>query len=896
MKPSARKGAKAGLACAFVALLAAALPALAYLTATSGMESAFKVGTPVSGPFAVYSADDASLTFYDRDAVPSEGDSFEGKVATRVFAGVDRTDATAEAPEVPWGTSEVRSSVASVTVADPISPASTAYWFAGMEALEVADLGLLGTSAISSAESMFADCPALTTIFVSEAWEIPATASTASMFAGCTSLVGGSGTEHSDGMIDGEGANVDVESSSGYLTPKVQILYKDTDGTLLADVSLYRYGMLAMLYTADGFIGWATAPDATMPDFLPGEPIMYDQEAPFATIILYPVISVEPEAYAALYGSNTLVMGRGDVVPTSFDGLTLSESWRGIETDAYGTGYKDTPVPWASYRSAIQRACIIDEVHPVSTAYWFYNFTNANFTTIEGLALIDTSGCKNMAFTFRGYGSHLKSLDLSSWDTSACESMRAMFDSCSLLEDVGDISGWDTSKVSDFTNMFYSCCSLTSLDLSSWDLSSALKIESMFQYCDHLTSIGDTSGWRAPMIAVARGAFHSSAIRELDLSGLDLTTADQGIMLSSMRYLERITLPSSFWFSEGRLLDPSPAYIPGADGKWYIDGEGSGYTGEEMEAYTFERYGKGGAPVTWQAYKTQAEEPAYAAIYGTTRYNYALVFGRGSEAPESYNGLALTASWSGIEEDVYASSAAVPWASYAANIHDVAFLDEVHPTSIAYWFYDFTNVMTNTTIEGLTNLKMDRCTSMQFAFGKYKCRDGEEIEAWSSTADTSNITNMNGAFYQFGSAAYCGLSNVIVADWDTSNVTNMAAMFSGCAQRSNFQEFHAENWDTSNVTNMASMFYGANVLRYHISGWDVSNVVTMNGMFWGGAKGADALDGIEAWDTSSCVNMTKMLYGNTTLAIDLSAWRVPNVTAHDSFSDATTVTEPIWAA
>ena len=49
---------------------------------------------PDSVPFAVYSEDDASLTFYKRRALPAEGSMFEGKTATAVYANIENTKST----------------------------------------------------------------------------------------------------------------------------------------------------------------------------------------------------------------------------------------------------------------------------------------------------------------------------------------------------------------------------------------------------------------------------------------------------------------------------------------------------------------------------------------------------------------------------------------------------------------------------------------------------------------------------------------------------------------------------------------------------------------------------------------------------------------------------------
>jgi len=69
--------------------------------------------------------------------------------------------------------------------------------------------------------------------------------------------------------------------------------------------------------------------------------------------------------------------------------------------------------------------------------------------------------------------------------------------------------------------------------------------------------------------------------------------------------------------------------------------------------------------------------------------------------------------------------------------------------------------------------------------------------------------------------------NQDISNWDTSQVTNMAAMFSYVY---NFNQ-DISNWNTSQVTNMGSMFSYANSFNQDISNWDTSQVTNMESMF-----------------------------------------------------------------
>ncbi|EGO2510993.1 bacterial Ig-like domain-containing protein, partial [Enterococcus faecalis] len=86
-----------------------------------------------------------------------------------------------------------------------------------------------------------------------------------------------------------------------------------------------------------------------------------------------------------------------------------------------------------------------------------------------------------------------------------------------------------------------------------------------------------------------------------------------------------------------------------------------------------------------------------------------------------------------------------------------------------------------------------------------------------------------------------------VSNWDTSNVTDMVAMF---ALASSLTTLNVSNWDTSNVQNMVAMFALASSLTtLDVSNWDTSNVQYMGWMF----KDASSLTNLDVsnWDTSS---------------------------------------------
>jgi surface protein len=70
------------------------------------------------------------------------------------------------------------------------------------------------------------------------------------------------------------------------------------------------------------------------------------------------------------------------------------------------------------------------------------------------------------------------------------------------------------------------------------------------------------------------------------------------------------------------------------------------------------------------------------------------------------------------------------------------------------------------------------------------------------------------------------LQSLDLSNWDTSNVTNMATMFSNCP----ITQLDLSNFDTSKVTSMSYMFRGCtNLSVLDISGFDTSSLNIMEG-------------------------------------------------------------------
>ena len=200
-------------------------------------------------------------------------------------------------------------------------------------------------------------------------------------------------------------------------------------------------------------------------------------------------------------------------------------------------------------------------------------------------------------------------------------------------------------------------------------------------------------------------------------------------------------------------------------------------------------------------------------------------------------------------------------------------------------------------------------TGMSLLF--YNSSFNENINSW----DTSNVTNMN--------AMFSGASNFNypIGSWDTSKVTNMNAMFNGA----NEFNYPINSWNTSSVTSMSRMFNGALRFNQDIDSWDTSNVTNMNSMFngasefnkpigsWNTSKVTDMSSMFQnasafnkninynqsvsttAWNTSSVMYMNFMFYGASHFSENISGWIVTNVNPKppSGFSTNSGLTNPL---
>ena len=132
--------------------------------------------------------------------------------------------------------------------------------------------------------------------------------------------------------------------------------------------------------------------------------------------------------------------------------------------------------------------------------------------------------------------------------------------------------------------------------------------------------------------------------------------------------------------------------------------------------------------------------------------------------------------------------------------------------------------------------------------------------------DSNPSTNYK---YNFAQPQYCGsLTSLDLSNWDTSNVTNMEAVFWG--QKSLTTVGNFSQWNTGNVTNMRDLFAGCENLKFNntaldnLAKWNTSNVTNMRALFANMEKQKD-LSCVQNWDTHKVQDMSYMFFQDADL-------------------------------
>ena len=517
--------------------------------------------------FAVFSADDGSLTFYKRGTKPAAGRVYNGKAATEVYTGFeDKTygcvgyddgDHIDGWPpdgaqwyrgiiDTPWF--GVKDQIKTVTVADDgIRPKATNAWFYRMINLEEADLGKLDASEATSAHMMFCLCVNL------RALEAPRFSDSLRNLKDLASYCWKLDT------LDLSASDLSNASDFFHLASNSKSLKRvkmAESGSSPSRIEGAFQGCLS-LEAVEGFEKWRTQ-DVESFDavFANCWSLKQLNLSTWNTVNVQTAIDtfLSCDALSEItFGPDWKWIGDSGYlpVPSSTHIPGADGKWYNADT---GTGYAPADVPgevaatyvavdpktaFAVYSADDGSLRLYNRVHVPSVGDVFEKrAATAVFQGLDSLypqsksdlpwnsirSAIETAECidegirpKSAAFWFTDM-KNLRDCDMAKLDTSRCESLYGTFLNCNALEQI-DLSRWDVRNVASINRTFAGCMSLTSLDLSKWKTDSLKDLEYAFYQCQDMTSL-NVSDWDVSQATTLDGTFNE-LFNLVDFQGIE---------------------------------------------------------------------------------------------------------------------------------------------------------------------------------------------------------------------------------------------------------------------------------------------------------------------------------------------------------------------------------------
>ena len=307
--------------------------------------------------------------------------------------------------------------------------------FQQCQALTSLDLTRFSFNALTNSASMFSFCEDLTTIYCNANLSTKSDLISATMFNGCTKLVGGNGTTYNSSKLDKTYARPDASVAPGYFTSK-DIIYAEMNAT--GTVMTIKYGS----NTQNAYLTWR-------PDEIGTTQMTAAERNKITKVVI----------------DASMANARPTSCRQWFYQLTNLTSITGLN-------YLNTSE--CTSMRAMFSGC-------------------TNLTSID-LSKFNTEKVSNMSSMFYGC-EKLTSIDLSKFNTAKVTTMAYMFQNCKSIV-LSDVRSFNISKVTNTSYMYYGCSALQSV-ITYFDMMNVTNAVSMFKNCSNLETIFCDADWNA---------------------------------------------------------------------------------------------------------------------------------------------------------------------------------------------------------------------------------------------------------------------------------------------------------------------------------------------------------------------------------------------------------------
>lgn len=429
----------------------------------------------------------------------------------------------------------------------------------------------------------------------------------------------------------------------------------------------------------------------------------------------------------------------------------------------------------------------------------FCNCTSLTSVDLSGLNTSNVTDMSCMFMCIKVYDddqpSSLKSIKFGGKFTTAnVENLMMMFYGCESLTSL-DVSSFNTAKCKNFVNMFFKCKSLTSLNISNFKTTGiqdgdGSALMAMFENCESLKTIKVGNLDMSKVTSTSYMFDDCKSLTELDLSSWNTASLkEMNGMFAGCENLRTLMLGSGFSVDKLKKYEYSQ-YIS----EPFKDVHDVTVIVPYENLYTVKEAMVNGQNFvigkTGQFYdKMPSKEPQ--AVW--TSSNKTLTFYYGAPVGSSFNGESVTQVWKG-DQVLNNKSSSAAWISTVKNTLEKVIIDNsfinARPTSTRGWFDSCQKLKT---IEGTNNLVTSSVTDMAYMFYNCTALSALDVTSW----NTSNVTNMHALFWN------TRLKEIDLTHFNTAKVTDMEGMFRSCLS---LQKLDLSSFNTGNVTKASGMF------------------------------------------------------------------------------------------
>ncbi len=459
------------------------------------------------------------------------------------------------------------------------------------------------------------------------------------------------------------------------------------------------------------------------------------------------------------------------------------------------------------------------------------------------LTYFSTAATTNMESMFQNCQA-LTTLDLSTFNTSLVSTLKNMFNGCIGLTTL-NLTNWANTKVTNFSYMFAGCAQLSTLTLTGFETPSATDMSYMFQNCAALTNL-DLSGFNTAKVTnmgymfngcttlatLNLGSFNTTLVTNMSytfqnctaLTSLDLSNFNTA-KVTNMNYMfngctNLVDVFVSQTWTTGAVTGSSNMF---KDCTNIVGQDGTTYTSSSVDKTR--ATDEAGGYMKTGTMAPDLDEPLPYAIWcadNTTLYflysTKQLVAGRSFTPDGSEMPIRMTTVWNGTYVTASGNGNPQWYSTLKAAVQHVVFepsFANVAPASICAWFRDCVSL---TDLTGIGYLNTTNVTNMSYLFSG--CAALQSLDL--SSLNTEKVNNMT---YMFNGCTT--LQNLNVSSFNTAIVTNMSYMFQNCAALTTLD---LSSFNTAKVSDMKYMFSGCSQLEsiYIGSYWAVGYVTNAN--------------------------------------------------------------------